>query len=159
MGAHQNPKKENKRARSLPPRQEKNPHLDGAHYRRQAEQDQRPTEITDALSTDISIALAWKNWEQYSECIEHPDLLEMMKNVTVQQIRSFMHWYLDKHNVKKSDAFYVKMRFWRIAIARKLLRQLDEEQAEWNSPDGIGVRIPSMPKAHGCGAFVVLGVL
>jgi hypothetical protein len=120
-----NPKNQTKQGRRPRHRQEKNPQLDGAHYRRQAEQDKRRTEITGAPSTDISVALAWKNWEQHCACIEHPDPLEFVKNVTVQQVRSFMHWYLDKHNVKKSDSFYVKMRFWRIAVARKLLNQLD----------------------------------
>lgn len=57
--------------------------------------------------------------------IERPDPLELVRNVTVKEIRQFMHWYLDKHNVKKAVSFWVKMRFWRMVAARKLLKELD----------------------------------
>lgn len=40
-------------------------------------------------------------------------------------IRQFMHWYLNKHDMGKADSFYVRMRFWRMACARKLLKELD----------------------------------
>jgi hypothetical protein len=121
MVAEKNPKRSRRPAR----RQEKNPQLTGAHYRQQIEQDHRSTKITGSPATDQSVEYAWKKWEAFCECIEHPDPLELVKVSTQMTIRQFMHWYLDKHNVGKSDAFYVRMRFWRMACARKLLKSLD----------------------------------
>jgi hypothetical protein len=125
MVAERKPKNQKERNRHPHRRQEKNSHLDGAHYLRQIEADDRPTKITGAASTDRSVDLAWKSWECFSEFIGRPDALELLNNVTMQIIRGFMHWYLDKHNVVKADSFWVKMRFWRMAVARKLLKELD----------------------------------
>ena len=51
--------------------------------------------------------------------------LERLRRVNKAEIRRFMHWYLDHHNVTRLDSFYVLMRYWRMMYARRLYKTLD----------------------------------
>ena len=54
-----------------------------------------------------------------------PDPLQRLCNISVADLRRYMHWYLDKHNIKKLDTFYVRMRHWRMMYARKMYEKMD----------------------------------
>ena len=54
-----------------------------------------------------------------------PDPLKHLHNINTVEIRRFMHWYLDHHDVKKLDSFYVRMRYWRMMHEEKMHKKVD----------------------------------
>ena len=54
-----------------------------------------------------------------------PDPLKRLHNINTVEIRRFMHWYLDHHNVERLNSFYVRMRFWRMMYEGKTHKKLD----------------------------------
>ena len=53
------------------------------------------------------------------------DPLKRLHNINTVEIRRFMHWYLDHHNVKKLDSFCVRMRYWRMIYEEKMHKKVD----------------------------------
>ena len=68
----------------------------------------------------------WLNIIRYCALrVSDPDPLQRLRKISVADIRRYMHWYLDKHNIKKLDTFYVRMRYWRMMYARKVYEKMD----------------------------------
>jgi hypothetical protein len=68
----------------------------------------------------------WLNILRYCALrVFDPDPLQRLQKISVADIRRYMHWYLDKHNIKKLDAFYVRMHYWRMMYAWKMYKKMD----------------------------------
>lgn len=46
--------------------------------------------------------------------------LESLRQIRLDDLLLYMRWYLDKHDVKKLNTFYVRMRFWRMMYAEEI---------------------------------------
>jgi hypothetical protein len=80
----------------------------------------RPLSLLKATNIDCL------NFNRYCALrMSDPDPLRRLRTISVADLRRFMHWYLDKHNTKKLDAFYVRMRYWRMMYARKMYEKMD----------------------------------
>ncbi len=51
--------------------------------------------------------------------------LEYLRQIRLGDLLLYMRWYLDKHDVKKLNTVYVRMRFWRMMYERKMQKRLD----------------------------------
>lgn len=51
--------------------------------------------------------------------------LESLRQIRLDDLLLYMRWYLDKHDVKKLNTFYVRMPFWRMMYSRKMQKRLD----------------------------------
>ncbi|KAI9763720.1 MAG: hypothetical protein M1839_006318 [Geoglossum umbratile] len=106
---------------------EKNPHLDAKYYEQlYADKELMPSLFRISASTEKEVNRTWEIWKKYCALrASDPDPLQRLCNISVADLRRYMHWYLDKHNIKKLDTFYVRMRYWRMMYARKMYEKMD----------------------------------
>ncbi|KAF1810595.1 hypothetical protein P152DRAFT_475428 [Eremomyces bilateralis CBS 781.70] len=108
------------------PRGKQDTPRDSAYYKSLYADDLTPAlrPITDA--TERGVGYMWKKWTKYCSLrVLDPDALARLRNISVAEIRRFMHWYLDNHAMTKLNSFYVLMRYWRMMYARKIYQSLD----------------------------------
>jgi hypothetical protein len=43
----------------------------------------------------------------YTLRASNPDLLQHLYNINLADLQQYMHWYLNKHNIKKLNTFYI----------------------------------------------------
>ncbi|KAI9770756.1 MAG: hypothetical protein M1840_003006 [Geoglossum simile] len=110
---------------------EKNPHLDAKYYEQlYTDKELMPSLFRISASTEKEVNRTWEIWKKYCALrASDSDPLQRLCNISVADLRRYMHWYLDKHNIKKLDTFYVRMRYWRMMYARKMYEKMDHIMA------------------------------